>query len=198
MDCSSWICRLYAASGWKRAVIVWMVMMLVLWGSFGLATLVYPAAFAGETKAPGAGRLSGVALFGYIVLMNGVVLLLVAGGNLFARFGVITPGLVVLLWQGVQIGWMAGSNGFETPFATMLAANLAFLRVGLWETSAYALVCAVTLPKSLLISKTFPPKEWSEQRQWSDIRLDRQEMIVVMLAVLMWLGAAISETLVVT
>ena len=57
-----------------------------------------------------------------------------------------------------MIGWLAGANGFEVPFINVTAANMQYLRIGLWETTAYSLVCGVTLTKSLLISETFPPK----------------------------------------
>jgi hypothetical protein len=185
--------RLYQLGGLRRAAVVWVAFMVVLWSAFAGAALAYPDAFRGVEPAERVDSMAGLALFLYISVMNGMILLLIAGGNLFARFGWVTPGLIVLLLQGVQIGWMAGSNAFEFPFPSMAAANLAFLRVGLWETSACALICAVTLPHPLLISETFPPRAWSETRKLSDLRLGHQETVVLFLAIAMWLGAAVSE-----
>lgn len=88
--------------------------MLILWGAFGIAALMHPGAYFGVEASPATESMTGAPLFGFIVLMNGNVILLIAGGNIFARFGQVTPGLVVLLVQGVQIGWLAGSKGFET------------------------------------------------------------------------------------
>ena len=154
-----------------------------------------PARSAGPWSSPSRSSCPGIGLFGFIVGMNSLVMLLIAGGNVFARFGWVTPGLVVLVVQGLQIGWLAGSNGFEAPFPTVEAANLAFLRVGLWETTAYALVCGVTLTKSLNVSATFPPRAWTETRGLSQLRLDSAEALLAAIALALLLGAALSETL---
>lgn len=71
------------------------------------------------------------------------------------RFNTIIPGLLTLVLQAVTIGWLAGANGFEVPFSSITAANMQYLKIGLWETTAYALVCSVTLLKSLLIAVRF-------------------------------------------
>lgn len=125
-------------------------------------------------------------------------LLIAIGGNLFVRFNIITPGLLVLVIQAVMIGWLAGSNGFEVPFANVKAANMQYLRIGLWETTAYALVCAVTLPKSLLIADTFPAKKWSQTRNLKDIDLSITETSILLLGAIGLLVAAIVETFSVT
>lgn len=114
------------------------------------------------------------------------------------RFNIITPGLLVLVIQAVMIGWLAGSNGFEVPFANVKAANMQYLRIGLWETTAYALVCAVTLPKSLLIADTFPAKKWSQTRNLKDIDLSITETSILLLGAIGLLVAAIVETFSVT
>jgi hypothetical protein len=93
-----------------------------------------------------------------------------------------------------MIGWLAGSNGFEVPFKTVTAANLQYLRIGLWETTAYVLACAVTLPKSLLIADTFPAKEWSQKRSLKDIKFSIDEIIITVLGAIILISAAIVET----
>jgi hypothetical protein len=77
---------LYQCGAYRRAAIVW--------AAFGVAALAYPGAFAGVVPEAGAASMTGIGLFVYIVGMNGLVALLIALGNLFARFGPITPGLV--------------------------------------------------------------------------------------------------------
>ncbi|HHT28623.1 MAG TPA: hypothetical protein GXZ82_15470 [Firmicutes bacterium] len=190
--------RLYEMGALKRTVIIWTAFMALLWAVFGIAALVYPDAYQLSEDAVPAGQMNALSLFTYIVVMNALVGLLIAGGNLFVRFGVVTPGLLVLAYQGIQIGWLAGTNGFATPFSSVWAAHMAFLRVGLWETSAYALVCAVTLPKSLYIAATFPARAWEEERTLHDVRLDKNELAILAVAIIFWLGAAVSETLLLT
>jgi hypothetical protein len=67
------------------------------------------------------------------------------------------------------------------PFATVGAANLQYLRIGLWETTAYAIACAITLPKSLLVARSFPAKTWDEKRKLHDMRLENVEKTIVLL-----------------
>ncbi len=100
----------------------------------------------------------------------------------------------MLLIQGVMIWWLGGSNGFEVPFVNIAAANMQYLKIGLWETTAYALVCAVTLNKSLHISDTFPAKKWSQTRKFQDIKLNHTEIIIIVLGSIALLCAAIAET----
>ncbi len=99
-------------------------------------------------------------------------------GNVFVRFGPLTPGLVILLLQGIMIGHVAGANSFEFPFASVAEANIQYLKVGLWEITAYSLVCAVTLTKSLYVAGTFPAKQWSEVRKLKDIVFSAPEKML--------------------
>lgn len=84
--------RLHQLSGYKRAVGVWVGFMLILWGAFGIAALMHPSAFIGVEASPTTESMTGAPLFGFIVLMNGIVILLVAGGNIFARLVRLRPG----------------------------------------------------------------------------------------------------------
>ncbi len=121
------------------------------------------------------------------------MLLLIAAGNLFVRFGSVTPGLAILAAKAAQIGWMAGSNAFAPPFASVGAANAAFLRIGLWETTAYAVVCAVTLTKSLYVADSFPARRWLETKGWKDLSFSPTEVAVGLFGILCLLGAAAVE-----
>jgi hypothetical protein len=127
------------------------------------------------------------------LLHNSFILLLIGLGNLFVRFGWFTPGVIILIIQALTIGWTAGTNAFAQPFPSVAAANAAFLRVGLWETSAYAVVCAVTLPKSRLIADAFPATEWEEQRSLRDLTFTRRELGLLAISVVMLTGAAVVE-----
>jgi hypothetical protein len=93
----------------------------------------------------------------------------------------------------VIIGWTAGTNGFLEPFATVGAANAAFLRIGLWETTAYVLICGVTLNKSLLVADTFPARKWTKTTGWKEISFTRSEILISIATILSLLGAAYTE-----
>jgi hypothetical protein len=107
----------------------------------------------------------------------------------------VTPGLLILIIQGATIGWVAGTNGFEVPFASLAAANMQYLRIGLWETSAYAIICALTLTKSLLVANSFPAKEWAEKHTLRSLRFSSTEKALGVLALLFLVGAALVEAL---
>ena len=181
---------LYRVSAPIRAVILWFGFLAALWVVFGIAYLTHPQAWTEVSIIP---RQSGWEVFGYIIGRNALLLLFIAAGNLFIRFGSITPGLLILVVQAVIIGWTAGTNSFMEPFPSAAQANFAFLRIGLWEVTAYALICAVTLPKSLLITSTFPAKQWDQQRMLKDIRFTKSEWVITAASLLCLIGAAYVE-----
>ena len=130
---------LYQVGAVKRTII-WLLSSKLSSGFFAVGYVTNPGAWQNvPTVAPSTAAVGGVATtVGYIIFRNTIVLLLIGAGNLLVRFGPVTPGLLVLLVQGAAIGWLAGTNGFEVPFPSVAAANLQYLRIGLWETSAYA------------------------------------------------------------
>jgi hypothetical protein len=73
------------------------------------------------------------------------------------------------------------------------AANSAFLRIGLWETGAYAVVCAATLPKSRLVAATFPATAWEAERALRDLTFTRSECFLLVMSGMMVIGAAVAE-----
>ena len=68
-----------------------------------------------------------------------------------------------------------------------------YFRIGLWETSAYAVFCAVTLTKSLLVADSFPAREWTETHTLRSLRFSRTEKALALLAFLFLVGAALVE-----
>ncbi len=190
-----WFGNLYEMRPARRAVAVWLLFQAVLWLAFGSGYLTSPEAWVdvpvvSTSEAAVGGWLS---TFLFIIANNALVLAVIIVGNLFARFAWLTPGLLVLLIQGAAIGWLAGTNGFEVPFASVAAANAQFLRVGLWETTAYAIACAMTLPKSLFISRSFPAKEWAEVHKLRDLRFSGIEILLGLLVIVALLAAALVE-----
>jgi len=181
---------LYKKDPVSRALWIWLGFFAALWLVFGLAYFTHPQAWSGVEEAR---RQTGWSVFWTILVSNSLLLLLIIAGNLFARFGVVTPGLVILAIQAVMIGWTAGTNGFLEPFVTLGEANAAFLRIGLWETSAYSLLCAVTLPKSLLVSKTFPAREWVQQRKLKDLHFTKGELAIAVCGIVCLFGSACIE-----
>lgn len=185
---------IYQSNVWGRAAVLWLVFMIITWLVAGIAYLSHPNAWQ---NVPAVDAEKGWNVFLFIVASNSVLLALIVSGNLFVRFGAVTVGLVILFWQAVAIGWTAGTNGFTEPFPSFAAANRAFLFVGLWETTAYVLICAATVTKSRLISDTFPAREWSEQRSLKDLKFSRSERVVLATSFLFLLGAAAVEAFVV-
>lgn len=180
----------------RRAIIVWVVFQALVWIVFGVGYLSNPDAWTSDSPIdPSTAAVGGwLTTFLYIICFNSIIILAIVIGNVFVRFGLVTPGLLILLWQGIQIGWIAGTNAFEVPFASLAASNIQYLKVGLWETSAYILACAITLPKSLLIAKTFPATQWDETKQLKDIRFSAPEKVLCFLALVCLVGAAMVET----
>lgn len=184
----------------KRSVVIWVLFQIVLWITFGIAYY-----FNLDAWNRGADIIHTVStedsLFKtfFIIIVNNLLLFfLIALGNIFVRFGIVTPGILILLFQGIMIGWTAGTNSFEYPFPSVLEANIQYLKVGLWETTSYALICGVTLTKSLYISDTFPAKEWSSISKLNEISFNFTERIlaVVSLAILV-LSAFIEAILII-
>jgi uncharacterized protein YjeT (DUF2065 family) len=186
---------LYKAGVVKRTIVVWIALQAVLWIVFGITYFLNPDSWRGIYEAAHAASNSDSLLrtFLFIIGNNLMLFSLIALGNIFVRFGPFTPGLLILALQGVMIGRVAGANSFEFPFATVWDANIRYLKVGLWETTAYALICAATLTKSLNIASTFPAKQWTETRKLNDIDSSVAEKIVVLISVLMPITAAYIE-----
>jgi hypothetical protein len=182
--------RIYAMAPVRRVVIVWLAFFIIQWAVFLLAYLTNPEAWVNvQTGAPGRGMDSALA----ILANNGILLILIVAANLFARFGSVSLGGLILTIQAVMIGWTAGTNGFSFPFTSLGAANMNYLKIGLWELSAYAIVGGVTLTKSLNISETFPPKDWVVSRKLKDITFDKTEERLLILAAVLLVFAALME-----
>ncbi len=174
-----------------RSIVLWLAFMLVMWSVFTLGWLTHPQAWNASIDVR---RETGWQVFWFILGNNLLLTLLIAVGNIFVRFGNFTPGLAILVYQAIAIGWIAGTNDFMEPFPTVAAANSAFLQIGLWETTAYVLICAVTLRKSLYIAETFPAKEWIETRRITDLRFDFADILMSGFGFLSLLFAALSES----
>jgi hypothetical protein len=187
---------LYGMDVVKRSMVVWASFQGLLWLTFAVAYLMNRGAWINVAEVPPVTAAEGgwLSTLLYIIFNNLIVCALIVVGNLFVRFGKITPGVLVLALQAVMIGWLAGSNGFEIPFPSVASANLQYLRIGLWETTSYALLCAVTLPKSLLIADAFPATKWESKRKIKDLHFDGAEKITALLGVVILVVAAIIET----
>lgn len=177
----------------KRTLIMWIFFQLLLWIVFGISAFFHQNAWIDVKEILSITPNFNETLL-FILVSNLVICLLLILGNIFVRFGSVTPGLVILAMQMISIGWLAGANDFQFPFTSMMSANLNYLKIGLWETTAYILVCAVTLPKSLYISSTFPATKWAEIRKLHSIKLNKKETIIVLISLLCLIGAALVET----
>jgi hypothetical protein len=186
---------IYGMGAIKRSGIIWVAFQSALWLVFGVSYLFSADSWSisgGIRQVPPAGG-SVLETFLTIVRINSVLFLLITVANLFARFGQITLGPIILLIQAVMIGRVAGTNAFEYPFASALEANIQYLKVGLWETTAYALICAVTMTKSLLVADSFPAKKWVEVKALRDLRFTAIEKALVAASVLLLVAAGLIE-----
>ena len=173
-----------------RTVFIWLGFMVVLWTIFAVGWVTHPQAWRNVILVE---PQKGWQVFGLILCNNFLLLALITLGNLFIRFGNVTPGLVILGIQATVIGWTAGTNGFIEPFQSVTAANTAFLYIGLWETTAYVVICAVTLSKSLLVSDTFPAKKWVKSTSIKELTFTRLEFGIALLGLFALIGAAAIE-----
>jgi len=174
----------------SRTVVLWVGFMAVLWTIFAIGLVTHPQAWI---DVPPVMPERGWTVFWSIIVNNFLILILISIGNLFVRFGSITPGLVILGIQAITIGWTAGTNGFIEPFQSVTAANAAFLRIALWETTGYVVICAVTLSKSLLVSDTFPAKKWVKSTSIKELKFTRLEIGIALLGLFALIGAAAIE-----
>lgn len=185
---------IYEMGAVKRSAIVVIAFQVILWVTFFIA---YAFNTDKWNKLPGAEMPvnpdSFLSTLLFIIGNNLILFLLIAVGNLFVRFGAVTPGLIIILLQGIMIGAMAGSNSFEFPFNTLYEANVRYLMVGLWETSAYALICGVTLTKSLNVADTFPAAKWSVTRKLKELEFGLAEKLMAAASILMLIISAVIE-----
>ena len=184
---------IYQMSSLKRSIIIWVLFQFVLWLVFAINYYLNPEAWnivSSEVQTTSTSVWGG---FLYIIGMNSILFFIIAIGNIFVRFGSITLGPIILLLQGIMIGYVAGTNSFEYPFVSVAEANLQFLRVGLWETTAYALICAVTMTKSLYIADSFPAKKWAEVRSLRDLNFSLTEKVIVIVSIILLITAAYIE-----
>ena len=191
-----YVLKIFNMDVFKRSIVLFIIFQLILWSVFGISYFFHQDAWKDivdvnpQTAAVGGWGLT----FLFIFITNAIICTLIIVGNLFVRFGIITPGLIILLIQAFSIGWLAGQNGFEIPFINVKEANLQYLKVGFWETTAYVLACSVTLSKSLYISNTFPAKRWDVVRKFKDIKLSLREQVVMIICILFLLSSAITES----
>lgn len=182
--------RLLDMSVFRRSAILWIIIIILSSLVFAVAAMTHPEAWEQVYTYP---RETGWDIFIFIIGFNLMLIAFITGGNLFVRFGSVTPGLMILLLQSIHIGWIAGTNSFMEPFPSIMSAQFAFLRIGIWEITAYVLFCSATLDKSLYISATFPAREWKETRQLKNLHFSIQERIVLFLGSTAFFSAAIIE-----
>ena len=118
------IIKLYEINVFKRTIIVWVFFQILLWMVFGISYLYHKDAWINVAISNSNVNSEWLSLFLFIVFNNLLICILIAIGNLFARFNVITAGVVIMFIQMVSIGWIAGSNSFEVPFISVLDANI--------------------------------------------------------------------------
>ena len=174
----------------SRIFILWLVSMSVMWAVFAVGAYTHQDAWVNVQPVE---PQTGWNVFWFILRNNFLIVGLIILGNLFVRFGAVTPGLLILAIQVVTIGWTAGTNSFIEPFPSIEAANAAFVQIGLWEITAYISICAITLNKSLFVADTFPAKRWTKTTPLKDVTFTRTEVVASILSVFALVFAAYIE-----
>ncbi len=115
--------KLYQLNAIKRSIIIWLGFQVILWLVFAVSYYFHSEAWLNVVEVePITAAVGGWwSTFLFILLNNLFICGLIIAGNLLARFSTVTAGLPVLLIQGVMIGWLGGSNGFEVPFLNTTA-----------------------------------------------------------------------------
>lgn len=190
------IINLYKSNVWKRTLFFWLFFQILLWLIFGISYLCHQDAWINVNEGLINNPINDkwLPLFLFIVFNNLFICILIAFGNLFARFNIITPGLLIIFIQIISIGWLAGSNAFEIPFVNVIKANIQYLKVGLWEITAYILVFSVTISKSLNESNKFLPQKWDQTKRLKDIKFNKSELIISFIGITLLIIAAIVES----
>jgi hypothetical protein len=182
--------KLLEMSVLKRTAILWVTVFILTFMVFQVAVISHPDAWMIDVDR---NPETGWSVFLFVIFFNLLLISLIVFGNIFVRFGSVTPGLAILLIQAVNIGWIAGTNAFLEPFTSVASANMAFLRIGLWEITAYVLFCSATYDKSLYISETFPAKKWKETRTLNELHFSKADKIILLLGSISLLSAATVE-----
>ena len=186
--------NLYHSNIWKRTLIFWIFFQIILWLIFGISYLCHNDSWINISENIIYNNDKWLSLFLFIFFNNLILCILIAIGNLFVRFNVITPGLLIIFIQIISIGWYAGSNSFEIPFINVAQANIQYLKVGIWEITAYILTFSLTISKSLNVSSKFLPKKWDTTKKIKDIKFSRNEKVVLITIILLLILAAFIET----
>lgn len=185
--------RFYEQTVGVRLAVLWVVMLALTFGSFGVHLWLgdgYGEA-AAATTAPEVPSLLGLlALIWSINLANAAVIGLAS--TLF-RFGPFNVGTLYLAVQLVMIGRIAGLNTFAYPMASVSDGLLQFIRVGLWEVTAYVIVAAVTITKARWIADRLGASEWRQRRTWRELDWSGTERSLLVAAVGLILGAGLVE-----
>ena len=190
------ILNLYKADVWKRTLIIWLFCQIVMWLIFGVSYLCHQDAWINVSDVVGNNDSINEwwSLFLFIVFNNLFICILIMIGNWFVRFNIITPGVLILLLQIIGIGWVAGSNAFEFPFTSVSEANIQYLKIGLWEVTAYIFSFSATISKSLNESNRFLPNKWDKTRSLKEMKPNKSEILIIAIAVILIIVAALIET----
>lgn len=178
-----------------RVVVLWLVTLTIMFVSFGLHLWLgngYEQVAAVPPERASTRLLPLLLTIWGINLANALV---IGFTSTLFRFGPVNVGTLYLTVQVVMIGRIAGLNRFEYPMANVGEGLLQFLRVGLWEVTAYAIVAGVTLTKARWIADRPGASTWRERRTWAELDWGRTEWTMLAVATVLLLGSGVVEAL---
>lgn len=189
--------KIYKLKLKKRCIVMWIVFQVLLWGIFFIAFFLNKDKWENININKIEQEISigmCVSSFVRILIMNILIYTIIAAGNLIARINIFTPGTVILLIHAIGLGWLAGINGFSVEFDSLLSANIQFLKVDLWEYTAYILVCCVTMTKSVYILEDYKMRKFEKTSSLKEIKFTKIETKVLAISFAILVTSAIIET----
>ena len=107
----------------------WIIFQFILWLTFTISYFTHISSWNHSNNPIMSNPDNLLKTFLFIIVNNLILFSIIGLGNIFVRFGLFTLGLIVLIIQGVTIGIIAGTNSFEFPFTSVLAANIQYLKL---------------------------------------------------------------------
>ncbi len=182
---------------WKRAGYAYLMFFVLLILSYLLGYFLLPEGIMKKLPFPSIMAFEGTESFPVLIAktlsFNLFFIAIIVGANLF-RVRSFTFGYLPLYANTILMGLFAGTNSFSGTVSTYTPEGwLLFLKIGFLEFSAYILVCVSTVGFAMYHAEKWRGENFKKIRRFKDIRLSRQEVIFLLVALILLFIAAINE-----
>ena len=182
---------------WTRVGYAYLGFFVLLALAYAVGWLFLPEGGMRDLPLPSLAFFEGAQALPTLVVRTAVYNLLalafvVAMNHL--RVGRFTFGYLPLYANTVLMGLFAGTNSFSGGVSTYtLEGWTVFLRIGFLEFSAYLLACAATVNLAMFHADRWRGEPFRRIREFGAVRLSRQEVAVVLVALGLLVVAAYNE-----